>query len=536
MDVERRSSVVGANADNVTVAEKGHASQQEDHEMTKWQAIKKNPINFAWTLFGVWTLIVISFDSQAGGLVISIPEFRKDYGHPYNGGYVVDATWQSAFSGGPTASSVVGSLIAAWFADKFGRKWVIFAGVALTFVGVALEFVSTEVKVFFAGKFVNGFSLGILTTTCLTWVSEIAPLSMRGLMTGLCNVSFCIGPFVCVLIANTTANYTNHWAYRALFAAQWGFGATSLIIAPFMPESPWYLLAQGKEADVLKSLRKLGHSEDSAESHLAAMKVTQAAAEKETEGASYLECFKGTNLRRTILTIMPFSIQALSGVVWIASYQTYYYQLAGVSTSRSFAIGCGAQALSISGNIIAFFIIDRIGRRPLLLWAFGFLTVLLCVTGGLGTMTHNNSAVLATIGLMTIYNFAYNFALGAVVYAVIAETPTSRLRIKTIAMSTTIQQALFTMWQFVLPYIINPDQANLGASTAFIFGGLSVLCWIYLFFFQPETARRSFEEIDELFFKKVPARKFKGYVTDAQLKAQQASEGKVDVEYVENKA
>ena len=137
---------------------------------------------------------------------------------------------------------------------------------------------------------------------------------------------------------------------------------------------------------------------------------------------------------------------------------------------------------------------------------------------------------------MTIYNFAYNFALGAVVYAVIAETPTSRLRIKTIAMSTTIQQALFTMWQFVLPYIINPDQANLGARTAFIFGGLSILCWIYLFFCQPETAGRSFEELDEMFFKRVPARKFKGYITDAQVKAKQASDAKVQVEYVENKA
>lgn len=394
---------------------------------------------------------------------------------------------------------------------------------ALTFVGVALEFVSTEVQLFFAGKFINGFSLGILTTTCLTWVSEIAPLPMRGLMTGLCNVAFCIGPFVCTLIANTTANWTNPWSYRALFAAQWGFGATSILLAPFMPESPWYLLLRGNDAGVLKALRRLGHSASSAESHLAAMKLTKNAADSETEGASFLECFRGTNLRRTIITVMPFSIQAFSGVVWISSYNTYYFQLAGISTSRSFAIGCGAQALSITGNIVAFFIIDRVGRRFLLLWAFGFLTLLLVVTGGLGTATTNNAAVLTTIGLMTIYNFAYNFALGAVVYAVIAETPTSRLRIKTIALSTTIQQAFFTMWQFVLPYIINPDQANLGAKTAFIFGALSVLCWIYLFFYQPETANRSFEEIDEMFFKKVPARKFKTFVTEAEEQAEAAA-------------
>jgi hypothetical protein len=157
------------------------------------------------------------------------------------------------------------------------------------------------------------------------------------------------------------------------------------------------------------------------------MKVTQEAAREESSGVTYLDCFKGTNLRRTIITIMPLTIQAMSGVAYISSYGTYYFQLAGISTAKSFQIACGAQALSIAGNIGAFFIIDGVGRRPLLLWAFGFLTVLLCVTGGLGTQTHNHKAVLgksltfctiecklcgliffdtATVSLTVLYNFA----------------------------------------------------------------------------------------------------------------------------------
>jgi SP family general alpha glucoside:H+ symporter-like MFS transporter len=68
------------------------------------QAIKANYVNFLWCIYGIRALITIGFDNQAGGLVISIPQFRKDYGSPYKGGYVIDATWQSAFSGGPVAS------------------------------------------------------------------------------------------------------------------------------------------------------------------------------------------------------------------------------------------------------------------------------------------------------------------------------------------------------------------------------------------------------------------------------------------------
>jgi MFS transporter, SP family, general alpha glucoside:H+ symporter len=56
---------------------------------------------------------------------------------------------------------------------------------------------------------------------------------------------------------------------------------------------------------------------------------------------------------------------------------------------------------------------------------------------------------------------------------------------------------------------------------AFIFGGLSLLCIIYLWFYQVETANRSYEELDEMFMKKIPARQFRGYVTEAESKGQE---------------
>jgi SP family general alpha glucoside:H+ symporter-like MFS transporter len=100
----RNASVVSAPDTSQFVQETGHAAQQEDHNLSKWQAIKNNPINFLWCIYGIWALIVIGFDNQAGGIVISIPQFRKDYGYYFQGNYVIDAGWQSAFSGGPVAS------------------------------------------------------------------------------------------------------------------------------------------------------------------------------------------------------------------------------------------------------------------------------------------------------------------------------------------------------------------------------------------------------------------------------------------------
>jgi hypothetical protein len=72
--------------------------------------------------------------------------------------------------------------------------------------------------------------------------------------------------------------------------------------------------------------------------------------------------------------------------------------------------------------------------------------------------------------------------------------------------------------------LFNPDQANLGGRLGFIFGGLSFLCLVYLWFYQPETAGRTYEELDEMFMKGVPARNFKAYQTDAQATGEAVKE------------
>lgn len=84
--------------------ELAHLANAEDHKDTKWQAIRRNPWAFAWCLFAVWTVLLVSFENQASGNILGIPEFRKDFGSFYDGNWVLSAKWQSAFSGAPIAS------------------------------------------------------------------------------------------------------------------------------------------------------------------------------------------------------------------------------------------------------------------------------------------------------------------------------------------------------------------------------------------------------------------------------------------------
>lgn len=331
-------------------------------------------------------------------------------------------------------------------------------------------------------------------------------------MTAVVALAFVFGPFIVTLIVNSTGAETTRWAYRAVFCAQYGVALISTIAWPFMPESPYWLVSKNRHKDAKKSLRRLGVSDVQAERQIENMQHTLDKNRQETAGVSFLECFRRSNLRRTVISIAPLSIQALCGVTFVINYTAYYLQLAGFSPQKSFQVQIAQVVVCMVGNIQSWFLIDRVGRRNLTFYGLLVVTVMLLVTGGLAEVG-NHSCTVGTIALLVLYCWVYNLSLGATAYALIGETSTPRLRAKTVAIGLFLQNGLYLMWAFVLPYLFNPDKANLGAKVTFIFGGLSVFSLLYLWFYQPETAGRSFEELDEMFAKRIPAKQFSSYKT-----------------------
>ncbi|CAH0056277.1 unnamed protein product [Clonostachys solani] len=493
----------------------GQLANQQEHELSPLQAILKRPKSFAWGLFAISTCLLVSFENQAAGMVLSVPEFRKDFGHEFAGDYVLDADWQSAFYGGPVASSVIGTFCAGYLADRFGRKPLLITALLISFAAITLEFLATYSAMFFGGKFLNGFAIGTILSVSVTYIGEVTPLALRGILTCLTALMMTLGPLTSAIIIDNTGDFDTRWAYRAVFCAQYGFAGISTLFVGFMPESPVWLLSVGQEEKAAKSLTRLGYDGLDLDIHLAQMKKMLREAKEEVANATYIDCFRRSNLRRTIISIMPLSIQALSGVFFIASYGTYYIQLAGYSTATSFKLQIAQHGLAMAGNICSWFLIDRVGRRPLMLWGTVSVTVILLVAAGLAT-AGSPAAIKGSVGLIVAYNFVYNISIGASAYTLLCEVATSQLRIKTISIGVALQNVIYCIWAFVIPYVFNPDQANLQGRTGFIFGALGVICVVYLWFYQPETANRSYEELDELFRKGISVRDFGKYQTEAE--------------------
>lgn len=499
----------------------GRAIQAQDRNRTWFQTLRQDPMLLLWVGVMLWTLIVRGFENQASGTVISIPVFKQKFGERNaDGEWFIETQWQSALSGGATGASIVGSWVGSYFADKIGTKPVILAAAAINIISVGIEFGSTSIAMYFGGKMMNFVAIGVFLTVCTSYISDVAPVAIRATLIGFCNLSQCIGPFIAAIMANSTSTWNTDWSWKSLIAAQWGFAAVGLVGQILMPESPVFLVGKGKLDAARKSLRRMYSDPQDAEGHLERIKLTLEEAETQ-KSQSYLDCFKGSNLRRTMIAILVFLSEPMSGLGFVSNYGALMYQYLGISDAKSFQLQIGGQILSISGATIAMLLSDFYGRRPMfIIGCSGLCGLLLCmaISGTIDT----TAAVTASVGFYTMFNFFYNVGVGSTVYAIAGEVPTSILRSKTLAIAISISNAMNTFWSFVSPYIFNPGYGNLKAKIGFVFGGImlifAVLAWLYV----PETRLRSYEELDEMFMDKVPTRKFKKHVTVAETRAAEA--------------
>ncbi|KAG7140653.1 Maltose permease MAL31 like protein [Verticillium longisporum] len=504
-------------ADDEVTDQLARLANQDEHDIGKRESFRRFPKSYLWCLYAVFLVLLGSFENQAAGVILGIPKFREDFGHQFNDEHVIDASWQAAFNGAPIATAVMGALGGGQLADWIGRKKVIMMALVIAYGAITMELLATSPALFLGGKLLNGFSIGAIQGITVTYIGEVTPLALRGIFTCLSALSYTIGPLIVALIVNETGDLPNRWAYRAVFVAQYGFAAIATLFVAFMPESPWWLASKDRDEAALKSLNNLGHRGDEGQKRLAAIKHTLAQVSSETAGATYIECFRKSNLRRTIVSIAPLCIQSLSGVMFAAGYSTYYMQRAGYSTAMSFKLQITQQVLSTIGNVMSWWLIDRVGRRSLTFWGLFVLTIILFATGSLAIFADREPGgpeARATVAFILIYCWWYNATIGATAYTVLCEVSTSRLRIKTIAIGLAAQNSLNVMFSFVLPYLFNPDHLNLGAKISYIFGVLAIISLVFLWFYHPETAGRTYEELDEMFMKKVPARKFKSYQPD----------------------
>ncbi len=216
---------------------------------------------------------------------------------------------------------------------------------------------------------------------------------------------------------------TDEWAYRIPFAIQWFWPIPILIGCFFAPESPWWEVRKGNHEGARRSLRRLTSKEGSdayVEETLAMIVHTDELEKSLSKSTSYLDCFKGTDLRRTEIVCGVWLVQTLCGAN-VMGYSTYFMKQAGLPVDQSYSMTLGGYALGVVGTVLSWFLISRAGRRTIYLCGVATLFTLLLIVGFLGIPTGNKSAVWALSVLLLIFTFIYDFSVGPICYSLVAE-------------------------------------------------------------------------------------------------------------------
>lgn len=170
---------------------------------------------------------------------------------------------------------------------------------------------------------------------------------------------------------------TGIWSFRMPFAVQWAWPLPLFCILLFAPESPWWLVRKGKIEKALRSVTRLSpkSTKERSKDTVSAMVRTNQLEKDVSAGTSFLDCFRGTDLRRTEISVITWTCQIMCGLQF-ANYSTYFFQQAGLETSASFSMTIGLYAAAFIGTLISWWLITITGRRTI------FVTGLACLAVG----------------------------------------------------------------------------------------------------------------------------------------------------------
>lgn len=153
----------------------------------------------------------------------------------------------------------------------------------------------------------------------------------------------------------------------------------------------------------------------------------------------------------------------------------------------------------------------QFGRRSIYNYGMIVMTTILFIIGFLDLGKHASGAIWAQATLMDIWTFTYQMTVGPICFVIISEISSTRLRGRTIAIATAVQAFASIIFTVAMPYMLGSDEANWRGKAGFLFGAISIVCLVWCWLRIPESRNRTFQELDILFSRKVPARAFPTY-------------------------
>ncbi len=401
-----------------------------------------------------------------------------------------------------------GAFFAGTLADKLGRRTVLIISSILFTISAWGSGIASTSEQFILYRVLGGLAVGAASVLAPAYISEVAPAKYRGRLSSIQQIAIIVGLTVAFLsnyfIAGKAGGSTeifasNFEAWRWMFWVELIPAITFFITLLFIPESPRFLVAQGKKDLAVKVLSKL-FGDESAESKYIEIQNSLVSDHKPRLKDIAHEKF---GIRPIVwVGIGLATFQQLVGINVIFYYGAILWQSAGFSESDALLINVSSGTVSILACLVAIFVIDKIGRKPLLKigsMGMGFTLAIMAIVfgnaaiGANGDLELSNNAGIIALIAANLYVIFFNGSWGPVMWVMLGEMFPNQIRGSGLAVSG------FAQWtsNFIITMTFPIMLVGIGLGAAYgIYALFAILSFVFIIKFVNETKGLELEEMN----------------------------------------
>lgn len=433
---------------------------------------------FVTMVSGISALAGLLFGYDTGVISGAILFVRKDF--------LLSTFQEEIVVSAVLLGAVAGAAFGGKLADVLGRRKLLIQ-VAILFIigaiGTALAPSPTSLAI---GRVVVGVAIGIASFTAPLYISEVSPPAIRGKLVSLNQLMITLGIVV---------SYLADYGLADKEAWRWMFGLAAipalilLIGLFFVPESPRWLMGRSQEDQARSVLQRIRESGD------VSTELAEIKADLSLQEGSWRELLNPSLRLPLIIGIGLAIFQQFTGINTVIYYAPTIFQLAGLhSASAAILATVGVGAVNVLLTIVALRLLDRVGRRPLLLYGLVGMVISLGVLGGAFLLAGSSPIVawLAVISL-AVYVACFAIGLGPVFWLLISEIYPLKIRGRAMGVATMMNWGSNLIVALTFLSLLH----SLGRSATFwLYAVIGIIAWFFVYRLVPETKGRTLEQID----------------------------------------
>jgi len=390
---------------------------------------------------------------------------------------------------------VLGAMAAGYLSDKIGRKKVLLITAVLFAISAIGSGIPNNLTQFILARFIGGLGVGAASMLSPLYISEVAPAKIRGTLVSMYQLAIVIGInlvyYINMQIATQNSETWNiEMGWRYMFGSGTIPAVLFLLLLFLVPESPRWMIKNQREQDALNTLEKVNGKEKALE----VMQEIKEALKQETGTVS--ELFK-PGLRVALLVGIVLALfSQITGINAIIYYAPQIFKSIGFATDSAFTQTLFIGVVNTIFTFVALWLIDKVGRKALLLW--GVSGMVLCLLGG--GVCFYYSFTSGPWLLLFILGFIACFAssLGPIPWVIMSEIFPTKIRGVAMSFCTMVLWIGVIMITQLTPIMLEEIG---GAFTFWIFMINAIILLIFIWKMIPETMGRTLEEIEQSWVK-----------------------------------